>query len=53
MVLLALPPPAADTVGLAKTGEVPADPRQAYGEDRYRMSPLIQHPIFAGKAFHD
>jgi 3-hydroxybutyryl-CoA dehydrogenase len=26
---------------------------QACGEDRYRVSPLIQHHVFAEKNFHD
>lgn len=43
----------ADTVGLPKIGEVLANLGQAYGEDRYRVSPLIQQNIFAGKNIHD
>ncbi len=43
----------ADAIGLSKIGEVLANLGQAYGEDRYRVSPLIQHNIFAGKNIHD
>ncbi|MGV8898898.1 MAG: 3-hydroxyacyl-CoA dehydrogenase PaaH [Burkholderiaceae bacterium] len=43
----------ADTIGLSKIGEVLANLGQAYGEDRYRVSPLIQQNIFAGKNIHD
>lgn len=43
----------ADAIGLPKIGEVLANLGQAYGEDRYRVSPLIQQNIFAGKNIHD
>lgn len=43
----------ADTVGLKKIGEVLANLGQVYGEDRYRVSPLIQQKVFAGKNIHD
>lgn len=43
----------ADTVGLPKIGVVLANLGQAYGEDRYRVSPLIQQKVFAGKNIHD
>lgn len=43
----------ADTVGLQKIGEVLANLGQFYGEDRYRVSPLIQQKVFAGKNIHD
>jgi 3-hydroxybutyryl-CoA dehydrogenase len=26
---------------------------QTYGEDRYRISPLIQQKVFSGKNIHD
>ncbi|NMM37401.1 MAG: 3-hydroxyacyl-CoA dehydrogenase PaaC [Glaciimonas sp.] len=43
----------ADAVGLSKISQVLANLGQAYGEDRYRVSPLIQHKVFAGKNIHD
>ena len=43
----------ADAVGLPKINQVLTNLGQAYGEDRYRVSPLIQHKVFAGKNFHD
>jgi len=43
----------ADAVGLARIAAVLANLGLAYGEDRYRVSPLIQHKVFAGKALHD
>ena len=43
----------ADAVGLQKIGEVLANLGQVYGEDRYRVSPLIQQKVFAGKNIHD
>lgn len=44
---------AADAVGLPKISQVLTNLGQAYGEDRYRVSPLIQHHVFAEKNFHD
>ena len=43
----------ADAVGLPKISQVLTNLGQAYGEDRYRVSPLIQHKVFSGKNFHD
>lgn len=43
----------ADAVGLPVIREVLANLAQFYGEDRYRISPLIQQKVFAGKAFHE
>ncbi|MDP3844773.1 MAG: 3-hydroxyacyl-CoA dehydrogenase PaaH [Oxalobacteraceae bacterium] len=43
----------ADSVGLSKISEVLANLGQAYGEDRYRISPLIQQKVFSGKNIHD
>ncbi|MEO8171171.1 MAG: 3-hydroxyacyl-CoA dehydrogenase family protein, partial [Oxalobacteraceae bacterium] len=43
----------ADTIGLPKISEVLANLGQAYGEDRYRISPLIQQKVFSGKNIHD
>ena len=43
----------ADRVGLPKINQVLSNLGQAYGEDRYRVSPLIQHHVFAEKNFHD
>ncbi len=43
----------ADRVGLAAISRVLAHLSQIYGEDRYRLSPLIQHKVFAKKNFHD
>lgn len=43
----------ADRVGLPAIRETLVNLGQAYGEDRYRISPLIQQRFFAGKAFHD
>ena len=42
----------ADTVGLPAIRDVLANLGQAYGEDRYRISPLIQQKVYAGKALH-
>jgi 3-hydroxybutyryl-CoA dehydrogenase len=41
----------ADAIGLAKVSTVLSHLAQTYGEDRYRTSPLIQHHVFAQKAF--
>ncbi|MDO8250489.1 MAG: 3-hydroxyacyl-CoA dehydrogenase family protein, partial [Rhodoferax sp.] len=43
----------ADRVGLPQISQVLSNLGQAYGEDRYRVSPLIQHHVFAEKNFHD
>jgi len=41
----------ANTVGLANISTVLGHLANTYGEDRYRTSPLIQHHVFAQKAF--
>jgi 3-hydroxybutyryl-CoA dehydrogenase len=41
----------ANTVGLANISTVLGHLANTYGEDRYRTSPLIQHQVFAQKAF--
>ncbi len=43
----------ADRVGLAVIRTVLANLGSTYGEDRYRISPLLQQQVFAGKTFHD
>jgi 3-hydroxybutyryl-CoA dehydrogenase len=43
----------ADQVGLRTIRDVLANLGTSYGEDRYRISPLIQRHIFAGKKLHD
>jgi 3-hydroxybutyryl-CoA dehydrogenase len=43
----------ADQVGVASIRTVLAHLGAAYGEDRYRVSPLIQRAVFAGKKIHD
>ena len=43
----------ADLVGLPAIACVLRHLGQFYGEDRYRISPLIQQQVFAGKALHD
>jgi len=43
----------ADQVGLSAIRDVLAHLGDSYGEDRYRISPLIQRHIFAGKKVHD
>ena len=43
----------ADGIGLENIRDVLANLGQTYGEDRYRISPLIQQKVFAGKKFHD
>ncbi|MDO9218661.1 MAG: 3-hydroxyacyl-CoA dehydrogenase family protein [Lacisediminimonas sp.] len=43
----------ADAVGLPAIRQVLTSLGQAYGEDRYRVSPLIQHHVFAKRNFHD
>jgi len=43
----------ADQVGVARIRTVLANLGASYGEDRYRISPLIQRAVFAGKNIHD
>ena len=43
----------ADRVGLPAIRDVLANLARFYGEDRYRVSPLIQQHVFAGKNIHD
>ncbi len=43
----------ADKVGLPAICTVLANLARFYGEDRYRVSPLIQQRVFAGKKIHD
>ncbi len=43
----------ADAVGVKTIAGVLRNLGQFYGEDRYRVSPLIQQSVFAGKAIHD
>lgn len=43
----------ADQVGLPTIRTVLANLGASYGEDRYRISPLIQRQVFAGKKIHD
>lgn len=43
----------ADSLGAATVGEVLNHIAQTYGEDRYRLSPYIQHAIFSGTPLHD
>jgi len=43
----------ADAIGLGHVSAVLTNLATTYGEDRYRTSPLIQHHVFAQKAFHD
>ena len=42
----------ADRVGLPTICTVLANLARFYGEDRYRVSPLIQQAVFAGKGIH-
>lgn len=42
----------ADQVGLATIQQVLANLGALYGEDRYRISPLIQRQVFQGKNIH-
>ena len=41
----------ANAMGVAQVGTVLGHLADTYGEDRYRTSPLIQHHIYAAKAF--
>ncbi|MEI8170617.1 MAG: 3-hydroxyacyl-CoA dehydrogenase PaaH [Rhodoferax sp.] len=43
----------ADVVGLHNISLVLNHLSQTYGEDRYRLSPLIQHKVYSKKNFHD
>ena len=43
----------ADQVGVAAIRDVLAHLGSSYGEDRYRISPLIQQAVFAGRKLHD
>ncbi|MDP3538027.1 MAG: 3-hydroxyacyl-CoA dehydrogenase PaaH [Azonexus sp.] len=43
----------ADQVGVANIRTVLANLGTSYGEDRYRISPLIQRAVFAGRNIHD
>jgi len=43
----------ADQVGVAAISDVLANLGASYGEDRYRVSPLIQRAVFAGRNIHD
>ncbi|MFZ9812152.1 MAG: 3-hydroxyacyl-CoA dehydrogenase family protein, partial [Burkholderiaceae bacterium] len=42
----------ADAIGLPRVRDVLAHLGQAYGEDRYRISPLIHQRVFGTKAFY-
>ncbi|WP_240794580.1 3-hydroxyacyl-CoA dehydrogenase PaaH [Azoarcus sp. DD4] len=43
----------ADQLGVAFVARVLANLREHYGEERYRVSPLIQRKTFSGAAFHE
>ncbi len=43
----------ADAVGVATIRDVLAHLGASYGEDRYRISPLIQRAVHAGRKIHD
>ncbi len=43
----------ADQVGVATIRDVLANLGASYGEDRYRISPLLQRAVFAGRNIHD
>lgn len=43
----------ADRVGVAAVRDVLANLGASYGEDRYRISPLIQRAVFAGRNIHE
>ena len=42
----------ADRVGVAAIRDVLANLGASYGEDRYRVSPLIRRAVFAGRNIH-
>ncbi len=43
----------ADAVGIATICQVLRHLGDFYGDPRYRVSPLIQQSVFAGKGIHD
>ena len=43
----------ADRIGAENVCNVLANLGNCYGEDRYRISPLIQRAVFAGRNIHD
>ncbi len=43
----------ADAIGLPVVRDVLANLGTTYGEDRYRISPLLHQKVFAGRKFHD
>ncbi len=43
----------ADAIGLATIETVLRNMAETYGEDRYRVSPLIQQKVLTGETFHD
>jgi len=43
----------ADRVGVPVIREVLTHLAASYGEDRYRISPLLQRQVYLGKGFHD
>ena len=43
----------ADEVGVGTLRTVLSNLAAFYGEDRYRVSPLIQQAVFAGSRIHD
>ncbi len=43
----------ADAIGLPVVRDVLAHLGAAYGEDRYRISPLLHQKVFAARKFHD
>lgn len=43
----------ADAIGLPVVRDVLANLGAAYGEDRYRISPLLHQKVFAARKFHD
>jgi 3-hydroxybutyryl-CoA dehydrogenase len=42
----------ADAIGIDRVQEVLRNLGAIYGEDRYRVSPLIQQKVFARERFH-
>ncbi|MCF8211701.1 MAG: 3-hydroxyacyl-CoA dehydrogenase, partial [Rhodoferax sp.] len=43
----------ADQVGVRTLRDALAHLGSSYGEDRYRISPLLQRHVFTGKKIHD
>jgi 3-hydroxybutyryl-CoA dehydrogenase len=43
----------ADEIGVVTINTVLSNLAQFYGEDRYRISPLIQQAVYAGRTIHD